>query len=112
MGQGLSGSFNESIDSWENRCLRPLTDGNGSNPHSDSSSPPQSDVRELLSGEGKLVNDCFLYLSDTGYTLWANWLISSPDRRLEAARWLASQITAVAMLDAPGCDRGPDVVTW
>ena len=38
---------------------------------------------------------CYLYLSEQPATLWADWNIQDPKRRLLAAEWLARQITRV-----------------
>ena len=38
-----------------------------------------------------LLEAAFAYLSDYHATLWGDWDISRPDRRRQAARWLADQ---------------------
>lgn len=38
---------------------------------------------------------CYLYLSEKPATLWADWNISDPQRRQQAANWLARQIEGV-----------------
>jgi hypothetical protein len=55
-------------------------------------------VREALEKESELVVSCFRYLSTLPYTMWADWFIAAPDRRLLAARWLAQQVEGVATI--------------
>jgi hypothetical protein len=52
-------------------------------------------VEVSLEGESVTVQACYEYLSRQPYQLWGDWIISHPDRRLEAARWLARQISEV-----------------
>lgn len=51
-----------------------------------------------LTNESMYVRASFLYLSRLPYSQWSIWDISSPDRRLIAARWLAEQFEAIDTL--------------
>lgn len=54
-----------------------------------------TDVLEELKGGSKTLLAAYHYLSELPVTLWAEWEIAKPDRRLEAAKWLSTQILAV-----------------
>lgn len=54
-----------------------------------------SDVIERLATETIEVQAAYTYLSGLGYTIWGDWLISDPARRLEAAKWLGRQFNGV-----------------
>lgn len=51
--------------------------------------------RAYVANEPLLVQAAYLYLSDKSVALWGDWTITSPDRRLQAARWLATQVEGV-----------------
>jgi hypothetical protein len=71
------------------------TGGSGSDSPSNWSSLLPTDVKQELSKESITVQAAYKYLSDKHVTLWQDWLISDPWRRLHAARWLAAQCQAV-----------------
>lgn len=52
-------------------------------------------MRVNLKKEPIEVQAAFKYLSEKPYSLWGDWMISDPKRRLEAARWLAKQYEGV-----------------
>src|SRR5688572_12570525 len=58
---------------------------------------PES-ITKQLEQESIKVRASFLYLSTLPYSIWSDWLIDSPVRRLEAARWLGKQIEEVAKI--------------
>lgn len=51
-----------------------------------------------ISTEPLEVRAAFVYLSNLPNSLWGNWCVDSPDRRLLAARWLAEQHRAMDMI--------------
>jgi hypothetical protein len=58
---------------------------------------PES-ITNQLEQEQLHVRASFLYLSTLPYSIWSDWLIDDPVKRLEAARWLGKQIEAVAKI--------------
>jgi hypothetical protein len=55
----------------------------------------EKDIQKILKEESVGVQAAYHYLSNLSYQLWADWYISFPERRLEAARWLDKQIRGV-----------------
>lgn len=55
-----------------------------------------------VSGESVTVQVAYRYLSTRPYSLWANWDISIPSRRLLAARWFAEQVEGMENMVDPG----------
>lgn len=52
-------------------------------------------VQEVLGAEPRVVQVAYMYLGTLGCTLWRDWIIATPEGRLTAARWLASQYMAL-----------------
>jgi hypothetical protein len=86
---------NGSIPTSEYQHTTVWTGEGGSDSPSNWLSSLPTDVLQELSKESVTVQAAYKYLCGKPVSLWQDWLISDPWRRLHAARWLALQCKEV-----------------